>query len=544
MNVKELKSNIISIIPDEVYFYINKNNFNYKIANQLFRMNKEIPEEINSTKKVLITPFRAQETNLFEGIMGNSLYLKGVEPTYYLCEKRCKNCDNFTINSKTIPCGACYKNTRLFKKIFPGRYVNPESVLSFKKINEIKELSEKKTLEEIFRYKINDFDLGIIVLSSIKRYFLSETIPRDQEKIIRSYFYTALINYYVAERLVKEYDYLLTSHGVYVSWGVIAEVFYKNGKKVVTWGRGYRGNTGVFSHDYTYHKGLLFENNKYWQKLNLNKKMLVKLKEYMDSKKYGTKDFVAYNAGKNTNEEYIFEKLKIDKNKKIIVLFTNVAWDASIAFTKDPFGGMYNWLLETIDYFSKKKDLQLIIRVHPAEVTKENPARSTVEKAADVIFKKYERLPDNIKIVDSEHNKDISSYGLFEIMDAAIIYGSKIGVELTYYDIPTIVAGEAFCKNKGFTFDVSSKKEYYKYLDKITELKMSEKQKNLAKKYAYYYNFIRLSDIDIIKYKGKRIKKINIESWKDYNSEKFPQYNRIIDSIINSKPFHSQELSG
>jgi hypothetical protein len=540
MDIRSLKGLVVSRMPNKLYFYLCRNDDYCAIMKQLKQINKDIPNETSTSSKILINPFRGADTNVEEGIMGTSLYLKGIKPTYFFCEKSFKNCDTFSVKSVSTPCNSCYRATKLFKKTFLGNFITVKDIVDSRTINDVSELSKRLSINEILNFEINEINLGNIILSSIRRYFLSEAIPRNEEEIIRGYFFSALNIYYAAEHLSREYEYLLTSHGVYVSWGIMAEVFYKNGKKVITWGRGYRQNTWILAHKYTYHKALFEEASEYWSNLELTEQRRKKLSEYMFSKRtVGNKDYVSYNANKETKREYIISKLKLDTNKKIVALFTNVVWDASVVFTHDPFGGMYNWLLDTIDYFAKRKDLQLIIRVHPAEV---RPGSETVEKASDIIFKNFEHLPKNIKLIDSDHNTDISSYGLFDIMDAAIIYGSKIGVELAYYGIPVIVAGEAFCKNKGFTFDVSKKEDYYRYLDNLETLELSETQKSLAIKYAYYYNFIRLNDIDIFNYEGRNIKRLNLASWKEYNSSKFSQYNRVIDSIIYTKPFHSEDI--
>ena len=50
----------------------------------------------------------------------------------------------------------------------------------------------------------------------------------------------------------------------------------------------------------------------------------------------------------------------------------------------------------------------------------------------------------------------MSTYALMSLCNAAIIYGTKMGVELTSVGLPVIVAGEAWIRNKGLTHDASS----------------------------------------------------------------------------------------
>ncbi len=42
------------------------------------------------------------------------------------------------------------------------------------------------------------------------------------------------------------------------------------------------------------------------------------------------------------------------------------------------FANMTDWLMRTIAYFARRPDLQLLIRVHPAEITGNVPSRQPV----------------------------------------------------------------------------------------------------------------------------------------------------------------------
>ncbi len=60
----------------------------------------------------------------------------------------------------------------------------------------------------------------------------------------------------------------------------------------------------------------------------------------------------------------------------------------------------------------------------------------------------------------------MSTYALMSLCNAAIIYGTKMGVELTSVGLPVIVAGEAWIRNKGLTHDASSPEEYFRILER------------------------------------------------------------------------------
>ena len=155
---------------------------------------------------------------------------------------------------------------------------------------------------------------------------------------------------------------------------------------------------------------------------------------------------------------------------------------------------MLDWLLQTIHYFTNRPDLQLAIRIHPAEVRGAIPSRQPI---VTEIANAYPDLPHNICIIPPE--SQISTYVLCENSDAAIIYGTKTGVELTAMGIPVIVAGEAWIRGKGLTEDATSPENYFSLLDKLPYgQRLSEQQRNRAMKYAFHFFFRRFIPINFM----------------------------------------------
>ena len=55
-------------------------------------------------------------------------------------------------------------------------------------------------------------------------------------------------------------------------------------------------------------------------------------------------------------------------DRPYLALLTSVVWDAQLHYASNVFPTMLDWVRETILYFRRRPDLQLVIRVHPAEV--------------------------------------------------------------------------------------------------------------------------------------------------------------------------------
>jgi hypothetical protein len=149
---------------------------------------------------------------------------------------------------------------------------------------------------------------------------------------------------------------------------------------------------------------------------------------------------------------------------------------------------MMDWLLRTIAYFDRRRDLQLIVRVHPAEVTGAVPSRQLV---VDELARHFPVLPPNVFVIPPD--SPISTYVVTTHCDTVLIYGTKTGVELSCDGIPVIVAGEAWIRHKGLTTDARSPEEYFALLDRLpSRRRLDAATISRARRYAYHFFFRRM----------------------------------------------------
>ena len=55
-----------------------------------------------------------------------------------------------------------------------------------------------------------------------------------------------------------------------------------------------------------------------------------------------------------------------------------MSWDAQLHYPANAFPNMLEWLVQTCEYFATRPDLQLLIRVHPAEISGFPPSRQPI----------------------------------------------------------------------------------------------------------------------------------------------------------------------
>ena len=199
-----------------------------------------------------------------------------------------------------------------------------------------------------------------------------------------------------------------------------------------------------------------------WEDMSWGERQRLEIDGYLKSRWQGARDWIGFHENPSEDAVAFARSVGLSPGKPIISLLTNVVWDAQLHYPANAFPSLIDWALETIDYFSRRPDLQLVVRIHPAEI------RGTVKSRqpmADEIAKRFPVLPPNVFVIPPQ--SAVSTYAVMELCDSALIYGTKMGVEITSVGIPTVVAGEAWIKNKGLTLDAATRDEYFAILDTL-----------------------------------------------------------------------------
>ena len=226
--------------------------------------------------------------------------------------------------------------------------------------------------------------------------------------------------------------------------------------------------------------------------------------------------------------------LGLDPARPVIGVLTNVTWDAQLHYPANAFPSMLEWLVQTCEYFGTRPDLQALVRVHPAELSGFPPSRQPV---LPELRKRIPALPSNVIIVPPE--SDMSTYALMSLCNSVIIYGTKMGVELTSVGVPVVVAGEAWIRNKGLTSDASSPAEYFKLLDGLPfRERLTGSHLARARRYAYHFFFNRMIPLPFIEPKaGYPIYELRLRGMDELLPGASPGLDTICDGILDSRPF-------
>ncbi len=484
----------------------------------------------NGSKVLMATSLGAElPITKIETLLGIALTLRGSEVNFLLCDSSlpaCQLCTSdwypdrtYFINNGPLNdlCKICFKPAFSMYNKMGFKVHRYSELLTQNDYDTAGEISSNYPLSGIRKYRLDDLAVGEHALAGTLRFFARAELHSEPfaEPILRQYFKASLLSAFSIRSLLREtsFNCVVMHHGIYVPQGLIGEVARHENVKVVTWNVAYRKRRLIFSHDDTYHHTFMSEPISKWENMDLTEEIEEKLMTYLKTRWYGTQDWLSFQDKKaEINQTTIIEKIGIDSSKTCIGILTNVMWDAQLHYPANAFPNMLEWILQTINYFFKRPDLQLLIRVHPAEIRGLLKSR---QRVIDEVKKAFPVLPDNVFFIPPESS--ISTYSAMLLCNAVIIYGTKTGVELASMGIPVIVAGEAWIRNKGITFDASSKQEYFKLLDMLPlKNQLDERTIIRARKYAYHFFFRRMIPLDYLKPKsGQPPFKISLRSLRE-----------------------------
>ena len=409
---------------------------------------------------------------------------------------------------------------------------------------EARRIASEEPVDQIKAFTFDGLSIGEHAFAGALRFFATGSLDAEPsaEPVLRRYLESALVTAFASRRLMRAVGFTsaVVTHGIYVPWGIMAEVSRAEGVHVSTWNVAYRKRRFIFSHDDTYHHTLMTEPREHWEGRELSAAQDRELTKYLASRREGLFDWIVFHRARRQDAGEIANRIGLDRSRPAIGLLTNVTWDAQLHYPANAFPDIVEWLVQTCEYFATRPDLQLIIRVHPAEISGFPPSRQPI---LGELRKRLPVLAPNIIVVPPE--SDMSTYALMSLCNAAIIYGTKMGVELTSVGLPVIAAGEAWIRNKGLTHDASTPAEYFRILQQLPfSERLGASQLARARRYAYHFFFNRMIPLPFIDPKaGFPIYRLKLDRLQQLLPGASEGLDTICDGILRRQPFvlHASE---
>ncbi|MDR2723751.1 MAG: hypothetical protein LBB25_00905 [Holosporaceae bacterium] len=462
---------------------------------------------IDSTKTLLLWEMGGYDYILIKNaILGILLKLRGYKPLCIICDGIPQVCIQRGLElhediNKCVKneekCRKCLRRCQKKAEKYGIEYRKASEFIDHNKLNEFLEISQKIPLKEIRFYKYLDVKIGDYAFASFNRYMKGYATTVEEIKpefigIYRKYLYAGLINTYVANKVVENINpsLIITSHATYTDYAPIVDIGVQKGINTTSWSSGYEKFMHYFASHKSGKKAQLREvSSNVFDKiasLPFQKKQEQKLKNYFYNRYTDGKSIDIPHMKKRNDSYKIKNELGIHNTNKTICLFAHVNWDACLGLSKMIFETANEWVTESIKKMMEIENINWIIRTHPGE-----KFDGSLFTTYDLIEQNFDvkKLPDHIKVLS--YDSGINSYDIYKVIDGGITIFGTVGVELPYNGKPVIVAGKAHYSDKGFTYDVKSKEEYFALLQNASEMQpLRQDQIEIAKKYAYLY-FIR-----------------------------------------------------
>lgn len=226
----------------------------------------------------------------------------------------------------------------------------------------------------------------------------------------------------------------------------------------------------------------------------------------------------------------------IDPEKPTVLLAANVIWDLAALDKQLVFDDMISWISETISWFGKRMDCQLIVKPHPAETFSSIP--KTTEMVEDGIARTLKKIPPNVFVLRPSTSLTVLKILELANIKAAVVHTTTVGYEFPAQGIPSIVTGNAPYRGFGFTVDPESKRDYFIAIEKALagELNLKPEQVELSLKFLNLYQFRYYVKHGL--FHGKDL--VLSKGWAEAIEKPEGAFGYVIDSIIAKKPILSK----
>ncbi|NQW10319.1 MAG: capsule biosynthesis protein [Alphaproteobacteria bacterium] len=484
-----------------------------------------------------------------ESLLAVALTLRGAAVEFLLCDGALGACQlalhGATVSAERLAageldrvlCGACHS---------VGVQTLEGLGLPMHRLSGLLEPSDRRAAEaeaasvpyaEIAGYTRGGLPLGEHALAGTLRFFAVGTLDDEPlaAPVLRRYLAAGRLTARALRRLLagRRIDRSAFHHGIYVPQGVVRAVLAGAGVPLVTWNPAYRRSCFVFSHGDTYHHTMLDEPVGAWEQLVLDSDDRATLASYLSSRLDGARDWIWYHESPESDLDSFVARSGLDLDRPVVGAFSNVMWDARLHFRSSAYSDQIDWLVDTVAWAGARPEVQLVIRVHPAEIRGTVPSR---QRLVDVLRDRIGRLPRNLVLVAPDD--PVSSYALAALCAPVLVFGTKAAIEFAAAGLDVVTVGDAWTRGKRVTRDPGGPSEYRKLLLSLPSAAPSASRIERARRYAYHVFLRRMIPLPMFTSTGDDPPlRVAFETLDALRPGRDPGLDVVCDGILHGRPF-------
>ena len=412
----------------------------------------------------------------------------GLDVTYIQCDRAyktfctCMNSVNLNISTPEAQrekiCRVCIKNSDAIVNNFGFKGFALSSFLDQKDLDQAQSFSDSINFKDCLSFIFDGFELGrfaayeLIVRLKLSRPELTE----EMREVGKIHVRNAIISFLALRKafIQVQPDRCVVYNSYYMPNKIAAVLAQQNGIPV------YSLHGGMSCSDQMYRSLIVGRNHSYqWIKdvirhwplrrnTPINRKEAEEIKDHYKSL-FAAKSPATYSCPPGGNVD-IRAFFGIEISQKIVVA-TLSSSDELLAYlyTEDKlsesdliFPTTIEWVEQLISFFKKRKDIFLIIRVHPREFP--NKRESKLSQSGKKMKEQLVNLPVNVRV--NWPDDRLSLYDIAEVADLVLNAWSSAGKELSIFGIPVLTyAGSLLFYPDDLCYSVKNRDEYFNTID-------------------------------------------------------------------------------
>lgn len=347
--------------------------------------------------------------------------------------------------------------------------------LGIKKLSVEDELSKLNSEKDYLNFKYHDYEVG---RASVATYFRSicsgdiQITPEIKKKIDK--IILSLINSYENFNIYlnkKDFFCIFTTELYIEEYSAVANVAINKNLKLVTFHFSPKDNHMIIKKVDTYnlrkHHSSININTFNYIKNNFSKEAISSAVKKNLNDRYSKKWYLSNRNQLNkkdfSNKE-IFKILKLNKNKKVAVIFSHILYDLIYAYGEDIYLNYNSWLGNTLKIIENLQNTQWLLKIHPSNVWRYELDKQLKNKYEELnVIKRFNICNfKNLKLID--HNTNISPIQLMNISDLCVTVRGTSGVEMATMGKKVICAGTGRYEEFNFVNTPKNANEYSQLL--------------------------------------------------------------------------------
>jgi hypothetical protein len=496
-------------------------------------------------ERVLFMSWRGWSTHLaVETVLAHAVLRRGGAPIFAYCGGRLPICDVMPVDAAPpMPCHSCreYAAGAIHAAGFEG--IALRDVLDVGATVRIarRRVAALSSVSECEAYVDERLPIGQLVRISVA-WFLSRGTLDDTPETIETYRSFLVSGVVVARGLRRILDRtapqrLFMLNGTFFAESIMCAIAAEQGIPFGTYEKGYIHDSIVLTPGAPA-PGLRVPESSWETARNtpMTPGEAEAIDTYLNDRRRGGGSLDNFWRKGIEDLDRIRRELRLRPGRPLVVMFCNILWDSAVIGMDLAFPSMGTWVVEGIRWAEAHPEVDLVVRIHPAEVLLRN--HPTREGMADHIATHCPRLPPNVRVIEA--SDPTSSYVLMDIASIGLVYTSTVGLELAAQGVPVVLAAETHFRGRGFTVDPDDQAAYWEAVDRLLDTPPDDTQREaareLARRYAVLFFFRFHHVLHAINEAGRSRPHIRVDRARDLDPGLDPVMDRVVTGILEGIP--------